>query len=93
LGHGVPDPRITNLITNLIIFFILLFSPLVIPLDYFPGWAAAGHQVLPFYHMAVVLRASLTEGIVENVTASYLVLTAWTVGSWAIAAAVIGRRH
>jgi len=93
LGHVVPDPRTTNLITNIIVFFVLLFSPFVIPIDYFPGWMAAAHRVLPFYHMAVVVRASLTQGIVENVTASYLVLAAWTAGSWAIAAAVIGRRR
>jgi ABC-2 type transport system permease protein len=93
LGHGVPDPRTTNLITNLIVFVVLLFSPLVIPLDYFPGWAAAAHRVLPFFHMAAVMRASLTEGLVDNVTASYLVLTAWMVGSWGVAAAVIARRR
>jgi ABC-2 type transport system permease protein len=92
-GHAIPDPRVANLLTNLIVFLVLLFSPIVVPIDLFPDWWAAVHRVLPFWHMAVVVRAGLTEGLVStSVSASYLVLGAWTVGSWLLAAWVVGRR-
>ena len=42
--------------------------------------------------MADVIRAGLTEGVVPNVTRSYLVLGLWSMGSMAVAAAVLGRR-
>jgi ABC-2 type transport system permease protein len=92
-GHAIPDPRVANLLTNLIVFLVLLFSPIVVPIDLFPDWWAAVHRVLPFWHMAVVVRAGLTEGLVStSVSASYMVLGAWTVGSWLLAAWVVGRR-
>jgi len=92
-GHAIPDPRVANLLTNLIVFLVLLFSPIVVPIDLFPDWWAAVHRVLPFWHMAVVVRAGLTEGLVStSVSASYLVLGAWTIGSWLLATWVVGRR-
>jgi ABC-2 type transport system permease protein len=93
LGHAIPDPRVTNLLTNMLIFLVLLFSPIVVPIELFPDWWAAIHRVLPFWHMSVVIRAGLTEGLVtSSVTASYLVLGVWTLGAWTLAAIVIGRR-
>lgn len=92
-GHAIPDPRVVSLLTNLVVFLVLLFSPIVVPIELFPDWWAAVHRILPFWHMAVVVRAGLTEGLVTtSVTASYLVLGAWTVGSWLLAAWVVGRR-
>jgi len=94
LGHAVPEPRVINLITNLLIFLVLLFSPIVVAINQFPDWWAAVHRVLPFWHMAVVIRAGLTRGLItSSVTASYLVLTAWTLGSWLVAGWVVGRRR
>jgi ABC-2 type transport system permease protein len=93
LGHGVRDPRMTNLVTNILVFAILLFSPIVVPIDQFPGWLAGLHRALPFYHMAQVLRASLSEGLVAAVSTSYLVLIAWTAGSWAAAAWSLSRQR
>ncbi|MFC2177061.1 ABC transporter permease [Actinomycetota bacterium] len=93
-GHAIPDPRVASLLTNLIIFLVLLFSPIVVPITLFPDWWAAVHRVLPFWHMAVVVRAGLTEGLIAtSVTSSYLVLGAWTLGSWLLAAWVVGRRR
>jgi ABC-2 type transport system permease protein len=92
-AHAIPDPALTNLVTNLIIFAVLLFSPVAFPIGNFPDWLASVHRVLPFWHMANVIRAALTEGLVENVGRSYLVLGLWTVGSWMVTAAVIGRRR
>lgn len=92
-GHAIPDPRVANLLTNLIIFLVLLFSPIVVPITFFPDWWAAVHRVLPFWHMAVVVRAGLTNGLIDSpVASSYLVLGAWTLASWLLAGWVVGRR-
>jgi ABC-2 type transport system permease protein len=75
------------------IFPVLLFSPFVVPIGQFPGWWAAVHHVLPFWHMAVVIRAGLTVGVITtSVTTSYQVLVARTAVSWLVAGWVIGRR-
>jgi ABC-2 type transport system permease protein len=85
-------PRVTNLIGNVLIFFVLLFSPIIVPISQFPDWLAAIHRVLPFHYMAVVIRDGLTTGLVTDVAQAYLVLSAWTLGSWLLAARAIGRR-
>ncbi len=91
-GHAIPDPRVTNLLTNLVIFFVLLFSPIVVPIEFFPESWAAVHRVLPFWHMANVIRDALTTGFVENAAQSYAVLVAWAAGGWAVSAWIITRR-
>lgn len=92
-GHAIPNPRITNLITNLVSFLALLFSPIVVPIEQFPDWWAAVHRVLPFYHMATVIRGGLTEGLVGSVGVSYLVLIGWTLVSWLVAGLAVARRR
>jgi ABC-2 type transport system permease protein len=96
VGYGmamaIPEPRMTNLITNIVIFLVLLFSPIVIPISQFPDWAATLHRILPFYHMANLIRSSLTDGLATNVDASLAILLAWTVLGWAVLARVVGRR-
>jgi ABC-2 type transport system permease protein len=93
LGHAVPNPGLTNVITNLVIFVVLMFSPIAFPIENFPGWLAAAHRVLPFWHMANIVRDSLTDGLVEAVWRSYLVVGAWTVAAWFLAARAMGRRR
>jgi ABC-2 type transport system permease protein len=94
MGHAIPEPRITNLITNILVFLTLLFSPIVVPIEQFPEWWADVQRVLPFWHMSVVIRAGLTEGLVTtSVLASYAVLTVWTTASALLAGWVIGRRR
>jgi len=92
MGHGIKRPETTNLFTNLIIFLVLMFSPIVVPIEIFPGWLAGLHHLLPFWHMANMIRAGLTDGLVDGVGWSYLVAGLWTVASIAIAARVIARR-
>lgn len=92
MAMAIPEPRITNLITNVVIFLVLLFSPIVIPISQFPDWAATIHEILPFYHMANLIRSSLTDGLVTNATASLVVLLAWTIAGWAMVARVVARR-
>ena len=88
-AHAIPEPRITNLITNLIVFLVLLFSPIVVQIDRFPGWWAAMQRVLPFYHMANVIRAGLSSGLAVSVGTSWLILGIWTALSWVLAAWVV----
>lgn len=94
MGHAIPEPRVTNLITNMVIFLVLLFSPIVVPITQFPDWWASVQRILPFWHMSVVIRDALTDGTFsDSVPASYLVLTVWTVSAWAVAGLVVGRRR
>ncbi len=92
-AHAIGEPRITNLLVNMIIFLVLLFSPVAFPIGNFPDWFAAVHRVLPFFHMAQIIRAGLTAGLVDGVAVSYAVVTAWTVAAWATAGWVVGRRR
>lgn len=93
LGHAIPEPRVTNLITNVIIFLVLLFSPIVVPIEQFPDWWATIQEILPFWHMSVVIRDGLTDGLItSSAGVSYFALLTWVLGSWMIAGWVVGRR-
>ena len=92
-AHAIPEPRLTNLIVNMIIFLVLLFSPVAFPIENFPDWFASVHRVLPFFHMANIIRGGLTEGLVEGVALSYTVVAIWTIASWTLTAWVVGRRR
>jgi ABC-2 type transport system permease protein len=92
-AHAISEPRLTNLIVNMIIFLVLLFSPVAFPISNYPDWFATVHRVLPFYHMANLIRGGLTEGIVTGLPISYLVVGLWMVGSWALAVWAVGRRR
>jgi ABC-2 type transport system permease protein len=97
VGYGmalaISDPLVTNLICNGLMFVVLLFSPIVYPASQLPGWLFAIHRVLPFYNMAVVIRAGLTDGMVAHVGTSFLVLGIWTVAGWSVTAWVVNRRR
>ncbi len=84
MAVAIPEPRVTNLITNVIIFFVLLFTPIIVPIEQFPDWLAAVQRALPFWHIANLLRAGLTEGLVTDVGRSLLVVTAWTLLGWSL---------
>ena len=92
MAHAVKNPVTVNFLTNMIVFFVLLFSPIVVPIAQFPDWLASVHRVLPFYHMAQVIRDALSSGLVTDVGLSYLVLSAWTIVGWSATAWVVGRR-
>ena len=94
MGHAISNPQLTNMVTNLVVFFVLLFSPIAFPPSRFPQWLQTVNAWLPFEHMAAVVRASLAPHLVPGGVASdYLIVTAWTVGGWLVAAWVVGRRR
>lgn len=93
MALAISKPLIVNLIGNALVFVVLLFSPIVYPASHLPGWLFDIHRVLPFYNMAVVIRAGLTVGVVGDVGRSFLILTAWTVAGCAATAWVVGRRR
>jgi len=92
-AHAIPKPMITQMITQLLIFTILGFSPINFPPENLPDWLVAVNEWLPFQHMAAVVRAALTEGLVDNVGGSYLILGIYAAISVMVSAWVIGRRH
>lgn len=92
MAISIPNPLVTNVIVNAMIFVVLLFSPVAYPISQLPTWLADLQRGLPFYHLAQVMRASLTDGMVHGLAASYAVLAIWTLASWAAVAWVIGRR-
>jgi ABC-2 type transporter len=93
MALAIPNPMVVNLITNALVFVVLLFTPIVFPPTFVPDWLFHLQQALPFYNMAVVIRAGLTVGMVDHVATSFLVLTGWTVAGIAGTAWVIGRRR
>ena len=91
-AHAIPKPMITNMITQLLIFVILGFSPINFPPENLPDWLVAVNEWLPFQHMASVIRAALTDGLVDDVGFSYVILAVYAAGAVALAGWVIGRR-
>jgi ABC-2 type transport system permease protein len=93
MALAIANPLTTNLVTNAVIFVVLLFSPIVYPISHLPGWLSETHRILPFYNMAVAMRAGLTRGLVTHAATSFLVLAAWAVAACLSTAWVIGRRR
>jgi ABC-2 type transport system permease protein len=86
VAHGITEPQVTLMFTQLAIFFVIAFSPLNFPIERLPDWLATIHEGLPFHHMAVLIRSSLTTGLVTAAPIDWLILGAWT----AIAALLTG---
>jgi ABC-type polysaccharide/polyol phosphate export permease len=93
MAQAIRNPLVTNVTVNVLIFVVLMFSPVVFPIDQLPHWLAEVHRVLPIYHLAQVIRASVTTGLVHGVTTSYAILAGWTVAAWSAAGWVVGRRR
>jgi ABC-2 type transport system permease protein len=91
-AHFLGNPMLINVITQVLIFVVIGFSPINYPPEQLPGWLQAVNHWLPMQHMANVVRAGLTRGVVEEVARSYLILGAWSLGAVALAVAALGRR-
>jgi ABC-2 type transport system permease protein len=92
VAHGVEEPQVTLLFTQLAIFFIIGFSPVSFPIDRLPSWLATVHEFLPIHHMAVVIRSSLTTGLVTVAPIDWVVLVVWTALTAVITGLVLVRR-
>jgi ABC-2 type transport system permease protein len=92
IAHTIKQPMLINLITQVTIFALTGFSPVNFPEEQLPGWLAALNQALPLLHMANVMRAGLTDGIVTNLGRSYLVLGLWAVAATLVTSFVLRRR-
>ena len=97
VGYGialaVTNPLVINLVSNATIFLVLLFTPIVYPASNLPSWLLRAHEVLPFYPMAQVIRAGLTDGVVTGLGQHFVVLGLWAAAGLGITAAVVGRRR
>jgi ABC-2 type transport system permease protein len=92
VGHALDNPQATMLFTQLGILFIIGFSPVSFPLERLPTWLSGVHEFLPIHHMALLVRSSLTEGLVEVTARSWVVLTVWAIVAAAVTGVVMGRR-
>jgi ABC-2 type transport system permease protein len=92
LGHAIPNPMVTQLVTQLLIFAIFGFTPILFPAWQLPPWLAAVNWWFPFGHMAVIVRAGLTAGLVTGVASSYVIVAAWGIIGATAAAWALGRR-
>lgn len=92
LAHAVPSPMVTQLVTQLLVFAIFGFTPILFPAWQLPHWLATLNWWFPFGHMAVIVRAGLTEGLVTGIASSYVIVAAWAVIGSAAAAWALGRR-
>jgi len=93
IAHSIKQPMLINLITQVTIFALTGFSPVNFPKEQLPGWLAGLNEVLPLLHMANVMRAGLTQGIVTGLTRSYVVLGLWAVAATVVTGWVLGRRQ
>jgi len=92
LGHAVPNPMVTTLVTELMIFAVFGFAPVVYPPWQLPSWLATLNWWFPFGHMAVIVRAGLTSGMVTGIASSYVTVTAWGIIGVAVSAWALVRR-
>lgn len=92
LGHAVRRPNITEFVSQFAFFAVFGFCPIALPARQLPGWLQALNLGLPFEHMANVVRAGLTSGVVSGTTRSYLVLAAWALGSYVLVRQALARR-
>jgi len=92
IAHAIASPSLTQLVSQVLAFGVLGFTPITYPLENLPEWLQNVHLVLPFYHMGVVVRDSLTLGVVDDVGLAYSIVLGWTLASVLVTGLVIGRR-
>lgn len=91
-AHLLPNARTVALVAQVMVFVVFGFSPIAYPPGNLPGWLSTVHTYLPFVHMADLARAGLTQGLVDNVGFSFVVLAAWALVAALGATWALGRR-
>jgi ABC-2 type transport system permease protein len=81
-----------RLIAQMLVFVVFGFVPILFPVQQLPAWLGALNWWFPFRHMAVMVRAGLTEGLVNDVAVAYVVVSVWAVVCAVLAAMALGRR-
>lgn len=89
---SLRQPRVVSLVSQVLIFVIFGFSPIAFPAENLPSWLQSLHRILPFEPMADVIRAGLTDGLVTDVSRSFLVLAVWTAAAALVTGAILRRR-
>lgn len=82
IGYGYSflfHPEAAMALSQILAFGALMFSPINYPMERLPEWLQSVHEVLPIYHMAEVMRASLAHTAFEAEAISYIILGAWAV--------------
>jgi ABC-2 type transport system permease protein len=92
IAHAIRNAMTVRMLTQLLVFAVMGFVPILFPVERLPGWLGALNWWFPFRHMAVIVRAGLTEGLVGDVAVSYAVVSVWAVGCAVLAAMALGRR-
>lgn len=93
IAHAIDRTSLTQLLSQLLAFGVLGFTPITYPPENLPAWLATAHEILPFYHMGVIVRDGLSTGLVGDVWVSYGVVAAWSVLSILVTGLVLGRRR
>lgn len=92
LAMLAPNQPVTNSFTNLIIFYVLFFAPVLVPSSQLPWVLQKTALVMPPTYAADAMRATLTDLPGTHVGSSLLILTAFTIGSLGLSAAMIRRQ-
>ncbi len=80
VGYGLGDvlrPEAAAQAGSFLALLVLLFSPVNFPVERLPEALQAVHLALPIKYMADLVRWSLTGGYADNITTSFVIVTAW----------------
>jgi ABC-2 type transport system permease protein len=93
IAHLSPSPVLTGITTNVIIFSLFLFSPVNFPIERLPAGLSHVHRGLPVKYMADLVRGTVTDGLVDDLTLPFAVVGAWCVVSLLVLYRVFTRRR
>ncbi|MCG8482917.1 MAG: ABC transporter permease [Clostridia bacterium] len=92
IAHLISKSQIILLVTNLLVFVIFLFSPINYPLERLPVWLQNVHMVLPYFHMADLMRSSLTGYETASNVRALLIVSTWMLVSFVSVSIVLQKR-
>ena len=92
IAHGVPNPKMTQLITQIFVFVIMIFSPIMFPMEQLPHWLANVHKFLPIKYMADLSRGTLTD-LHVNLGLAFTVVGLWCLLGLVVTCILIRRRR